>query len=100
MMTDVWNVFVCLVELVFIFSYPPFVAIVFVMCGVASIEKCFQFESGKISYVFNLAAETRYSQSDDVRTNCCRARSSEVSNPSGIGALSMFCNLRARSISM
>ena len=37
------------------------------LANAASVEKAFHLEDGKFHYVFNLAAETKYSQSDEVR---------------------------------
>jgi len=36
------------------------------LCSAASIAKCFECPEGKYNYVFNLAAETKYGQSDEV----------------------------------
>ena len=37
------------------------------MANAASVEKAFHSDDGNFQYVFNLAAETKYSQSDEVR---------------------------------
>lgn len=38
------------------------------LANTASVEKAFHSDDGNFHYVFNLAAETKYSQSDEVYT--------------------------------
>lgn len=37
------------------------------LANMTSVEKVFQSEHGAFNYVFNLAAETKYSQTEEVR---------------------------------